>query len=122
MRRPQCVIFALGRQLYDARTGFWSGLVYATLPGVSLSSSLISTDAPLLFFVALSLLAVVKLQVMRSWRWGVLLGLGIGFGLLSKYAMSYFILCLALYAVWTREGRALLRDARLYAALAMPPR
>ena len=111
------LVFATARQLYDARTGFWAGLVYATLPGVSLSSSLISTDVPLLFFVALSLLAVVKLQTSAAWRWGVLLGLGIGFGLLSKYAMSYFILCLALYAVWTRDGRALLKDARLYAAL-----
>ncbi len=113
------VVFALGKQLYDMRTGFWSGLVYATLPGVSLSSSLISTDAPLLFFVALSLLALVKLQASASWRWGVVLGIGIGFGLLSKYAMSYFVLCLALYAAWTKEGRALLKDARLYLALAI---
>lgn len=113
------LVFAIGRQLYDARTGFWAGLVYATLPGVSLSSSLISTDAPLLFFVALSLLAVVKLQVSASWRWGAMLGIGLGFGLLSKYAMSYFILCLALYAVWTKDGRALLKDARLYVALAI---
>jgi 4-amino-4-deoxy-L-arabinose transferase-like glycosyltransferase len=113
------LVFATAKQLYDARTGFWSGLVYATLPGVSLSSSLISTDAPLLFFVALSLLAVVKLQASRSWRWGMMLGIGIGFGLLSKYAMSYLILCLALYAAWTRDGRALLKDARLYAALAI---
>ena len=113
------LIFAIGRQLYEARTGFWSGLVYATLPGVSLSSSLISTDAPLLFFVALSMLAVVKLQTNRSWGWGVMLGVGVGFGLLSKYAMSYFILCLALYAIWTRDGRALLKDARLYLGLAI---
>jgi 4-amino-4-deoxy-L-arabinose transferase-like glycosyltransferase len=113
------VVFALGRQLYNVRTGFWAGLVYATLPGVSLSSSLISTDAPLLVCVALSLLAVVKLQVSASWRWSVVLGIGIGLGLLSKYAMSYFILCLALYAVWTKDGRALLKDARLYAALAI---
>ena len=54
-----------------------------------------------------------------SWRWSVLLGIGIGFGLLSKYAMSYFVLCLALYAVWTKDGRTLLRDGRLYAALAI---
>ena len=113
------VVFAVAKQLYDTRAGFWAGLVYATLPGVSLSSTLISTDVPLLFFVALSLLAVVKLQTNDSWRWGVILGVGIGFGLLSKYAMSYFILCLALYAVWTRDGRTLLKDARLYAALAI---
>ena len=113
------LVFATARHLYDARIGFWSGIVYATLPGVSLSSSLISTDVPLLFFVALSLLAVVKLQTSPAWRWGVMLGIGIGFGLLSKYAMSYFILCLGLYAVWTKAGRSLLTDARLYAALAI---
>ena len=113
------LVFATARQLYDARIGFWSGLVYATLPGVSLSSSLISTDAPLLFFVALSLLAVAKLRASPSWRWGVTLGIGIGFGLLSKYAMGYFIMCLALYAAWTRDGRALLKDARLYFGLAI---
>ncbi len=113
------LVFATAKQLYDARTGFWAGLVYATLPGVSLSSSLISTDAPLLFFVALSLLAVVKLQAGASWGWGAMLGVGIGFGLLSKYAMSYFILSLAVYAIWTRDGRALLKDARLYLGLAM---
>ena len=93
------------------RTGFWSGLVYATLPGVSLSSSLISTDAPLLFFVALSLLALARFSVSASWRWGAMLGVGLGFGLLSKYAMIYFILGLALYAAWTSAGRALLKDA-----------
>jgi 4-amino-4-deoxy-L-arabinose transferase-like glycosyltransferase len=113
------VVYAIGKQLYDARIGFWSGLIYATLPGVSLSSSLISTDAPLLFFVALSLLAVVKLQADTSWRWGVMLGFGLGFGLLSKYAMGYFLVCLVLYGIWTREGRALLKDTRVYGALAI---
>ncbi len=113
------VVYAIGRSLYDARIGFWSGLAYATLPGVSLSSSLISTDAPLLLFVALGLLAVVKMQRDRSWVWALTLGLAIGFGLLAKYAMGYFLLCLAVYALWTRQGRALLRDARLYAALAI---
>ena len=111
------VVFALGGQLYGMRTGFWSGLVYATLPGVSLSSTLISTDAPLLLFVALSLLALARFSVSASWRWGAMLGVGLGFGLLSKYAMIYFILGLALYAAWTSAGRALLKDARLYVAL-----
>ncbi|NJM34353.1 MAG: phospholipid carrier-dependent glycosyltransferase [Rhodomicrobium sp.] len=103
----------------DARIGFWSGVTYATLPGVSLSSSLISTDAPLLFFVALALYALIRMQDSRSWLWALVLGAALGFGLLSKYAMGYMLLCLGIYALWRRPGRALLTDARLYAALAI---
>jgi 4-amino-4-deoxy-L-arabinose transferase-like glycosyltransferase len=113
------VIYAMGRELYDPRVGFWSGLVYATLPGVSFSSGIISTDVPLLFCVALGLLALIKMQASPSWGWALLLGLAIGLGLNAKYAMSYFLLCLAIWAVATRPGRALLRDVRLYAALAL---
>lgn len=113
------LVYAIGRALYDARIGFWAGLTYATLPGVSLSSSLISTDAPLLFFVALALLALVKMRHDGSWLWALALGAAIGFGLLAKYAMSYVLLGLAVYVLWTRQGRALLKDARLYAALAL---
>src|SRR5919198_2268804 len=52
-------VFAVGARLYGGRTGFWSALVFATLPGVSLSAGIISTDVPLLFFWALALYAFV---------------------------------------------------------------
>jgi 4-amino-4-deoxy-L-arabinose transferase-like glycosyltransferase len=113
------VIYAIGRALYDARIGFWSGLVYATLPGVSFSSGIISTDVPLLLCVAVALLALIKMRMSPSWGWAVVLGLAIGFGLNGKYAMSYFLLCLGIYALAAPAGRALLRDPRLYAALAI---
>ncbi len=113
------IVFFIGRRLYDARIGFWAGLSYATLPGVSLSSGLISTDAPLLFFVTLALLALLKLREKGSGGWALALGAAIGFGLLSKYAMAYFLLCLAIAAAWIGDMRPLLRDWRLYAALAI---
>jgi 4-amino-4-deoxy-L-arabinose transferase-like glycosyltransferase len=113
------VVYAIGRRLYDGRIGFWAGLTYATLPGVSLSSSLISTDAPLLLFVALALWALIELKDGGGWPWALALGGAIGFGLLSKYAMCYFLLGLAAYALWTAKGRALLQNPKLYAALAL---
>jgi 4-amino-4-deoxy-L-arabinose transferase-like glycosyltransferase len=113
------LVFLIAKSLYDARIGFWAGLSYATLPGVSLSSSLISTDAPLLFFVALALFSLVKLRESTDWRWAVLLGVAIGFGFLAKYAMAYFLMCLAVALVWIRPWRDLLVDVRLYAALAL---
>lgn len=113
------VIYGIGRKLYDARTGFWAGLLYATLPGVSLSSTLISTDVPLLFFVALALLAVVQLRERVTWDWVAVLGVSLGLGFLSKYAMSYFLLGVAVYALVAEEGRALLKSPRIYAAFAL---
>jgi 4-amino-4-deoxy-L-arabinose transferase-like glycosyltransferase len=113
------VVFFIAKTLYNGRLGFWAGLTYATLPGVSLSSSLISTDAPLLFFVALGLLSLVKLRESSGWRWALLLGVAIGFGFLAKYAMVYFLMCLAIALVFVRSWRDLLGDVRLYAALAL---
>ena len=67
------VMFFTARRLYDARVASWSAIAYATLPGVSASSLLISTDVPLLFCWALALLAYVKLLQGGDWRWGVVL-------------------------------------------------
>jgi hypothetical protein len=113
------LLFAVAARLYDARIGFWSALVYATLPGVSLSAGIISPDVPLLFFWALALYALVALIDDRGWWPAGLLGLARGFGLNAKYAMAYFLLCGALYLIATPERRWLLRDARLYASLAL---
>jgi 4-amino-4-deoxy-L-arabinose transferase-like glycosyltransferase len=106
------MVFLLTRKLFDARFGFWAAVVFATLPGVSLSSTLISTDVPLLFFWALALLCLVKLLETRAWRWAVSLGLTIGVGLMAKYAMVYFFLGLAVYMLLSPRARWLLTDLR----------
>ncbi|WP_170144311.1 ArnT family glycosyltransferase [Dichotomicrobium thermohalophilum] len=106
------IVFLLTRKLFDARFGFWAAVVFATLPGISLSSTLISTDVPLLFFWALALLCLVKLLETRAWRWSVALGLTVGVGLLAKYAMVYFFLGLAVYMLLSPRARWLLTDLR----------
>ena len=114
------VVFLIGLRLYGPRTGFFAGLVYATLPGVSFSSGIISTDVPLLCFWALALLGLVGLLERRDAWWPVLLiGLGLGLGLNAKYAMAYFLLSLAVYLIATPERRGLLKDGRLWVALAI---
>lgn len=114
-------VFLAGRRLYDARTGFWAALVFSTLPGVSFSSGIISTDVPLLMFWSLSLWAFVELCATRKWHWAVLLGLAVGLGLNAKYAMVYFAGCAALFIWREPAARWLARDARtgLAAALAL---
>ncbi|KUO53845.1 MAG: hypothetical protein APF80_05535 [Alphaproteobacteria bacterium BRH_c36] len=112
-------IFLIGRQLYDTRTGVLAALVFATLPAVSLSSGIISTDVPLLMFWAIALYAFARLAETKDWWPAILLGLVFGAGLNAKYAMAWFVVCVAIYLAATPGRRELARDVRLYAALAI---
>lgn len=114
------IVFALGRALYEARVGFWSAIVYATLPAVSLSSGIISTDAPLLTAWALSLFSLHRISTAPSIAWAAILGLAIGVGLNAKYAMAYFVVCAGLYvAVAPAVGRPRVRELAVALTLAL---
>ncbi len=112
-------VFALARTLYDVRTAALSGLAFATLPGVSLSAGLISTDVPLLLCWAVALVAFAALSTTRSLWPALLLGVAFGVGLNAKYAMAWFVVCAAVYLFFTPQRRELLKDYRLYLALGL---
>jgi 4-amino-4-deoxy-L-arabinose transferase-like glycosyltransferase len=114
------LVFAIGWRLYDARTGFWSGVVFATLPGVSLSAGIISTDVPLLLFWAAALLMLTfLLEEKPAWWVAPALGVAIGLGLNAKYAMAYFVLCALIFFQLTPKYRHMLRDMRWWGAVAI---
>jgi len=107
------VISRVATRLYGAeKGGAWVGLVAAAIfilmPGVQLSSLLITTDTPLLFFLALMIWACVALPDasprVRIW---VAAGMGAALGLafLSKYAAIYALASLAAHLFLSREAR-----------------
>ena len=104
--------FLSGRRLFGPRAGFWAALAYALMPGVTLSSAIISTDALLLFWVALAVYAWARVREDGRWRWAALLGAAVGFGLLSKYAMLFAVPMLLFAAVLERETRQALLNAK----------
>src|SRR5690349_13384350 len=55
------VVFLIGRRLYGASAGLAAAALYGLMPGVQLSALVAATDAPLLFFLSLTLLAYVVL-------------------------------------------------------------
>lgn len=113
------LIFLAGKALYDERIGLWSGVAYALMPGTSFSSLLITTDVPLLMFWTLALWALAELRKTPGTKWAILFGAAIGLGLLSKYAMLYFVLGLGLALLPSPNGRSLLLSrAGAIAALA----
>lgn len=110
------VSYLIAEALYGERTAFWVAVSLALNAAVAFSSRIISTDVPLLFFWAVALLAYVKLLQGGDWRWGVTLGAAFGLGMLSKYAMIYFVLSIAAAAAIDRDARALLRSSSLWLA------
>lgn len=118
------LLFLFMRRLFgtDPRAeamAFWTGLIYATLPFVSLGAWLITTDAFLILFWTLSLYLLTFALESGRWRDWLLLGLAVGLGLLSKYTMVFFGLGLAAYLTASPERRRLFRDPRPWGAAAV---
>lgn len=76
----------------DHRCALWTGIVIITMPMIMLGNTVISTDAPLCFFWALSLLTFHMVYHQdKIYPW-FLCGVFWGFGLLSKYSFIFLIL------------------------------
>jgi len=100
------ILFRTGRFLFDARTGFFAACLYFLMPAVWLSSAIASTDVALLMFWSLALNAWAHFRETPNFKWAALLGVFIGFGMLSKYAMLFFVIAMFLIAFIDRNTRA----------------
>jgi len=113
-------VYATGRRLYGAQAALAGAALYLLMPGVQLSSLVAATDAPLLFFIALSLVAYVRLPEATGRRrlWlAASFGAATGLAFLSKYAALYALIALALHLMLSREARAAWTWASAGAAL-----
>lgn len=120
------VLFMLGRELYDERTGLASALLVQIVPLYSVYGIIFTIDSPFIFFWILSLFLFWKAVDLRG-RGGdgrkgenisywLLLGVSIGLGLLSKYTMAFFYLSGLLFLVFRRESRKVLVTQGPYVA------
>jgi 4-amino-4-deoxy-L-arabinose transferase-like glycosyltransferase len=113
------LVYAVAARLYDRRAGFWSALAYASLPGVSVSAFVISTDAVLLPCWAMALYAFIRAREPGGGGWWIAVGIAAGLGLLAKYAMAYWLLSALGYVVLVREERRHLRPLLGAAGIAL---
>ncbi len=113
------VIFWIGRRFISVTVGFWASLAFATLPGITLSSGIISTDVPLLLCWALALWAYLELLETARWWPAILLGIAFGVGLNAKYAMAFFVLSAGVHMAIAPTARRLLADPRLWVGLGL---
>ena len=115
-------VYAAGARLYDRWSGFWAAALYTLMPGVQLSALVMSTDAPLMLFLALALAAYVGLwrgAAERRLVWAAAFGGALGLAFLSKYAALYFVGGAVLHAALSPEMRRRWPPVALVAAAAM---
>lgn len=106
-------LFLLGRAMYDARTGMTAAFGYALMPAVILSSAVISTDGVLMPFWCAGLYAFWRLRSGEGgWASAAGLGVALGAGFLSKYAMVYFLIGIGLTLLLDRDTRKALLSGR----------
>lgn len=111
-------IYHLGRDMYGPRTGMFASIGYALMPAVILSSVVISTDGVLMPFWCAALWSLWRMRD-GTGGWASALGLGaaIGLGFLSKYAMLYFLIGIALLLLIDVQTRRALLGWKGLAAL-----
>lgn len=102
-----CFVYATAACLYDRRAAFLAALLFLTLPGVSFSATIMSTDPLLLTCWAAALYIAVRLWYGEAYTlsWWMALGLALGLGLNAKYAMAYFLIGLVLWLLMVGEAR-----------------
>ncbi len=111
------IVYAIGARLFAPRIGGWSAIAFATLPAVSLSSAIISTDVPLLLFWAVATYGFIRARESGASKlWWLLVGVAGGLGLLSKYAMGFWLLSALIYLAAVPSER---RHLKLFLASAV---
>lgn len=90
------VIFACARRLGSLQAAWLAALLYLVSPAVVLGSALMTTDTPLLLAAAVAMLAQMQAGDARALGRNargaaVVLGLSLGFGILAKHAMLFWL-------------------------------
>jgi 4-amino-4-deoxy-L-arabinose transferase-like glycosyltransferase len=102
--------------LFNRRVGLVSALLFATLPAVSLSSLVISTDIALFFFWTLTFYGFIRASDSNEWRWWILIGFASGMGMESKYTMGIFVFSAVAYLLTSKQF-SLVKNPRLWIAV-----
>ena len=100
-------LFGAARRLYGAIPALWTLMLWHLTPAVMLGATIITTDVPLLCCWSAALYALVRMTEPGADRraWAVGLGAALGLGLMSKYAMIYWPLGLAVGAALSGRAR-----------------
>ncbi len=100
------LMYAIANRLFrDQRWAFAAVLTMNCTIIFSVGSTIFTPDVPLLFFWAVSVYSLVRLQESDHWKWWYLAGIGVGLGLLSKYSAILIVPGIFIYVLLSRSQR-----------------
>ena len=95
-----CVLIYRIAQAIDPRYALPAAVLACLNPTQIVLSGLVYTDTPFLFFVAVFLLASVQWLNEPSWRWAIILGLGLGAATMVRVLAAPWVLVLLLFLLF----------------------
>lgn len=112
------IIYLISIKLFkDEKIAFYSALSFLTIPAISMSSIIISTDVVLLLFWSLSIYFFLKALEKDELKTWLIAGFFAGCGLLSKYNMIFFLVSVALVFILNKDYRILFKNKNFYLSL-----
>ena len=108
-------VYLIGKELFNEKIAFLSGIAFITIPGISYLSEIISTDAFLVFFWSFTLYYFIKALKSDKWSYWILSGIGGGLGLLSKPTMIIFVLSVVFYLLI--DSKQSFKNKKFYIAM-----
>jgi 4-amino-4-deoxy-L-arabinose transferase-like glycosyltransferase len=112
------LLYAIVNRLFGRpRWAFLTVLAANCTVVFSIGSVIMTPDTPLMFFWALTVYSLVRLQKSDAWRWWYVAGLAVGLGLLSKYTAILIVPGILMYLLLSRTQRKWLLTPHPYSAL-----
>ncbi|HXX81054.1 MAG TPA: glycosyltransferase family 39 protein, partial [Thermodesulfovibrionales bacterium] len=118
------ILYKLGKEMYHDNVGTASALLLQLIPLYSTFGVIFTIDSPFIFFWIVSLYLFWKAAGQEPsghslTRYWLLLGVSVGFGLLTKYTMAFFCICAFLFLMLSSDKKVLLKTVSPYLALAI---
>ncbi len=106
-------IYKIGKKLLSDRVGLISGILFQAIPLFSVFGIIFTIDSPFILFWILSIYVFLVALEGRKVYW-LILGIIIGLGLLTKYTMAFFYLCMFVYLIKIQRDYAVsLEDKKI---------
>lgn len=112
------LLYAITKRLFgNERWALLSVIAMNCTVMFSIGSIIITPDVPFLFFWALIVYSLVRLQESNQWQWWYLAGAALGFGLLSKYTTILIVPGIFIYLLLSASQRKWLLTIHPYLGL-----
>ncbi len=121
------ILYRTGKEMFDERVGTASAILFQLIPLYAVYGVIFTIDSPFMLFWIASLYLFWRAvngrtageserQTADCWSCWILLGIAVGFGLLTKYTMAFFYICALFFLIFSSKRR-ILKTAGPYVSL-----